>query len=542
VLALQVHNFTFSNADLLVQADLRTTGPSNRTVVANNTVWKYLVGTVEPVNAPGEEEEESPEGPQSDVDWVELHNNGTVPVALNGWALTDNPDARAKWIFPDVTLPPGGYLVVLCDGADIRSIAGGFAHTNFELGADGEYLGLFDDTGALVAQFSPQYPRQLPFYSYARGPGGTWKYCDAPSPGAANNGGFFDGIVAAPAVNVPGRFYAGTVNVTLSCATPGATIRYTLDGSEPSAISTVAANALTFSGANRVLRARAFAPGLVPSDVVTHTYLLNQSAARQNLPAVCLSGDEQRSFYRPFGIMAVVPNSSTAYTGGIWSQFIGNTSGSLTAPNVPPDTSAYHAPMQSGQPAERPVAIEVLNSGATPDLRTGAGIRLAGSPYSRPRYVLTNQNSTTPNLGVWSSSATQKPQLNLFFRGDYGAKPLSYPLVPGSVVTSYENIRLRAGKNDISNPFIRDEFVRRLFLNMGQVGVRGDFVNVYINSVFKGYFNITERPREPFFQQARGTNARFDVRNISVMADGDVLAYNELLNYARSRTMVAAAD
>src|SRR5687767_4239948 len=77
---------------------------------------------------------------------------------------------------------------------------------------------------------------------------------------------------------------------------------------------------------------------------------------------------------------------------------------------------------------------------------------------------------------------------------------------------------------------------------MGQVGPRGDFVNLYINSVFKGYFNITERPREPFFQQARGTAARFDVRNISVMADGDVLAYNELLNYARSRTMVAPAD
>jgi hypothetical protein len=542
VLAVQVHNYTFSNADLLLQADLRTTGAAGRTLVANNTVWKYLVGTVEPVGAPGEEEEESPEGPESDVDWIELFNNGTEAVSLDGWSLTDDPDERDKWIFPDITLAPGGYLVVVCDGHDIRSIAGGFAHTNFELSAGGEYLGLYDQTGAVVQQFNPTYPRQLPFHSYARGGDGTWKYSDAPSPGTANGGAFSDGIVAAPTVSNPGRFYAGSVSVLLSCATPGATIRYTLDGSEPTSSSSLAGAALNFSSTSRVLRARAFAPGMVPSDIITHTYLINQSAARQGLPAVCLAGDEPRTFYRPFGIMAIVPNTSSAYTGSIWNQFIGNTSGNLTSPTVPPDPSAYHAPMQSGLPAERPVSLEILNTGATPDLRTGAGVRLAGSPFSRPRYVLTAQNSTTPNAGTWSASATQKPQLNLFFRNDYGAKPLNYPLVPGSNVASYENIRLRAGKNDISNPFIRDEYVRRLFLNMGHVGVRGEFVNLYINSFFKGYFNITERPREPFFQQARGTNARFDVRNITVMADGDVLAYNELINYARTRTMVAPGD
>jgi len=143
VLALQVHNYTSSNADLLLQADLRTTGSSARTLVANNTVWKYLVGTVEPIGAPGEEEEESPEGPNADVDWIELYNDGTEPVALDGWSLTDDPDERDKWIFPDVTLPAGGYLVVLCDGQDIRSVAGGFPHTNFELGTNSEYLGLF---------------------------------------------------------------------------------------------------------------------------------------------------------------------------------------------------------------------------------------------------------------------------------------------------------------------------------------------------------------------------------------------------------------
>src|SRR3712207_8398937 len=67
---------------------------------------------------------------------------------------------------------------------------------------------------------------------------------------------------------------------------------------------------------------------------------------------------------------------------------------------------------------------------------------------------------------------------------------------PRSTLFPYTTLfrSLRSGKNDITNPFIRDEFARRLLLDMGQVCVRGDFVNVFVNGVFKGYFNITERP------------------------------------------------
>ena len=140
--------------------------------------------------------------------------------------------------------------------------------------------------------------------------------------------------------------------------------------------------------------------------------------------------------------------------------------------------------MQSGKPAERPVSFEILHTDATADLRTGSFLRCAGSPYSRQRYILAMQNSASPNPDTrWTSSVTEKPQLNLFFRDDLEPSPLTYPLVPGSAVTKYDNIRLRAGKNDISNPFIRDEFTRRLMLDMGQVTVRGDFVNLYLNGL-----------------------------------------------------------
>ena len=527
VLAIQVHNVTINDADLLIKADLKTTGPSNRFVVTNNTTWKYLPGTDEPVPQPsGEEETSTPNGPDAAPDWIELHNIGAAAVSLNGWSITDSAAKKNKWVFPNVSIAAGGYLLLMADGANITNPAtNGFLHTNFALDQDGEFLGLYNQAGAAVSVISPSFGKQSPFHSFARDAGGTYRLSDTPTPNAANAGTFFDGIVATPTVDQPGRFYTGTVNVVLSCATPGATIRYTTNGSEPDESSLVATGALTFS-TSTVLRARAFLANSLPSDTITHSYLINQVAARRSLPAICLAGDETRQFYRPFGIMAI---SGGSYSGGIWFQ------------NSSP--SAYNAPMQSGKAAERPISFEVLHDSATADLRTNVGIRTAGSPYSRPRYLLTSQNSATPNtLSPWTSSDTQKPQFNIYFRDDIGSKPEHYPLVPGSVVTQYDNIRLRSGKNEIGNTFIRDEFTRRLFLQMGHVTVRGDFVNLYLNSVFKGYYNICERPREPFFQEARGSGLGFDVRFITAMVDGDTLACNELMAFARSNNMGNVAN
>ncbi|RYD76540.1 MAG: hypothetical protein EOP84_16725, partial [Verrucomicrobiaceae bacterium] len=378
VLAIQVHNSALSSSDLYIRADLRTA--SARSLVSGVGTWKYHVGIVEPVPDPtGEEDEATPEGPDAAADWVELHNDGPSDVNLTGWSLTDDPSEPRKWLFPDVSIPAGGYLVVIADGLDIRSNPGGFLHTNFSLSRNGEYLGLYNSSGAQVNQLAPGFPRQGPFHSYVRNGTGSWKYSDTPTPGAANSGTFFEGIVAAPTVNNPGRFYTSGPSITFTSSTAGAIIRYTTNGSEPTETSAVASGSLTVPAAGGVYRARAFVNGWIPSDTVTHTYLINQSAARRSLAAVCVTGDMQRALYRPFGIFAISPNTSTAYTGGIWSQYIGNQE-SLSAPSVPPDPLAYNAPMQSGKPAERPVSFEILHADATPDLRIHAGVRTAGRP------------------------------------------------------------------------------------------------------------------------------------------------------------------
>ncbi len=79
-----------------------------------------------------------------------------------------------------------------------------------------------------------------------------------------------------PAVATPtfspasGAFYPST-SVTLSCATAGATIRYTLNGATPTATSAEYTGPIAIS-ATTTVKARAFAEGMSPSGVATATY------------------------------------------------------------------------------------------------------------------------------------------------------------------------------------------------------------------------------------------------------------------------------
>src|ERR1039458_8542633 len=75
-------------------------------------------------------------------DWIELQNTSSNSVSLLNWALTDSSGNPGKWRFPATNLAPNSFLVVFASGKD-RATNGAPLHTNFKLGADGEYLALF---------------------------------------------------------------------------------------------------------------------------------------------------------------------------------------------------------------------------------------------------------------------------------------------------------------------------------------------------------------------------------------------------------------
>ena len=82
-------------------------------------------------------------------DWIEIENTDGTEVSLNGWYLSDNADNLTKWMIPDVTLPPNGYLVFFASNKD-RVDPAGELHTNFTLDPDGEFLALVRPDGTTI--------------------------------------------------------------------------------------------------------------------------------------------------------------------------------------------------------------------------------------------------------------------------------------------------------------------------------------------------------------------------------------------------------
>jgi hypothetical protein len=53
-------------------------------------------------------------------DWIELYNNGDDTVNLSGWGLSDDDDEPFRWVFPDVTIVPGEFLLVWASNKNRR--------------------------------------------------------------------------------------------------------------------------------------------------------------------------------------------------------------------------------------------------------------------------------------------------------------------------------------------------------------------------------------------------------------------------------------
>jgi inosine-uridine nucleoside N-ribohydrolase len=91
--------------------------------------------------------------------------------------------------------------------------------------------------------------------------------------GTLKNGGQVIQTLFSPAQGS----YGGTVIVNVSTTTPGATIYYTLDGSNPSASNgTVYAGPVSISGSSVTLKAIAIKNGMGDSDIISGTYSIAQ--------------------------------------------------------------------------------------------------------------------------------------------------------------------------------------------------------------------------------------------------------------------------
>ena len=158
-------------------------------------------------------------------DWLELYNGSNEDVNLQGYGLSDNYDDPFKWVFPDVSIPQGDYMVVFASGED--EFEYGSFHTNFKLSSSGEEILLTKPNGLPVDEIEPVSVGEN--ISYGRYPDGSehMERLFAHSAGDSNNE--TNGIHFS---HEPG-FFASAIELILS-PSGNQDIRFTTDGSDPS--------------------------------------------------------------------------------------------------------------------------------------------------------------------------------------------------------------------------------------------------------------------------------------------------------------------
>ncbi len=478
-------------------------------------------------------------------DWIELYNRGVTAVNLAGWSLTDDPEQPDEWLLPSVTLAPGQYLVVFASGKDRSPTNGANLHANFKLGTAGQYLGLFNANfpREVATQFLPGYPEQRPDLAYGLY-NDAFGYLTNPTPGAANSGpASFSGLAAEPQASVASGLFAHAFSLTLSTPTPGASIRYTLDGSEPTPKSGILyTGPITVAGspAKAVVNVRAVAcrSDLLCSRVATRSYIFPQYVLMQPANPAGFA-DSWVTQTNSGGAATVVPadyemdprittNSAYATLAARALTNLPTLSVVVNPDDLFSQSKGIYAnpnpPLADHPLWERAASAELILPDGSPGFRINAGLRIHGSTSRDPNW-------------------TRKHSLRLFFKEAYDGK-LNYSLFADSPLQKFNTLVLSAGFNVSWNDryeaggaqaqFVRDQFCSDLQLAMNHAASHGRFVQLYLNGLYWGLYNLHERPDDNFAAAYQGgDNSDYDVvRNTQgcfEVNEGDANAWNAMM-------------
>ncbi|MCB0216269.1 MAG: lamin tail domain-containing protein [Caldilineae bacterium] len=320
----------------------------------------------------------------------------------------------------------------------------------------------------------------------------------------------------------------------LALAAPsGTAIRYTLDGSPPTPTRGLVYSAAIPIAETRLVRAIAYRPGsrLPASAVATHSYLFADQILRQpDAPAGFPASWGIPPLLSALGPIAADYGMDPEVTGD--PRYAAGLRADLASlPAVSIVTAVedlfgdrrgiYTNATARGEAWERPASVELIHPDGRAGFQVDAGLRIAGVASRHHQYTI-------------------KHSFSLHFRERYGAARLEQPLFGGSAVERFDTLRLRAGFNDSGAyqpwraQYLRDAWGRASQRAMGWSTPRGRFVQLFLDGLYWGVYELTEEPTAAWAADHEGGReadydvVKSDARGESGVEDGNRAAYTRL--------------
>ncbi|MFC6877364.1 CotH kinase family protein [Flavobacterium myungsuense] len=495
-------------------------------------------------------------------DWVELRNNGATAVNLTNFGLTDDATLPYKWTFPNVTIAAGQYLLIWCSDKN-RTNTTKPLHTNFKLSSSGETITLTNASGVAINTVTT--PVILQNISYGRLPNGTgdFKFFNVVTPALANGTVGYTEALSPPTFSKESGFLTTEFNLTLSSTTPGATILYTLDGSEPQSsnlggttysyknqypehpgdvtgpLFTKSFTTLQYSAPiaivdrssqpnklasisstysfdpdyiptspiykGTVVRAKLVKPGSLDSKTVTNTYYISPLGAnRFSLPVLSLSLDENKLFDYNEGIYVAGKDFDK------WR---------IDNPLLEPDYIEDANYTRTGIETEKITNMTYFINGL-PVLNTDIGIRIHGG----------------------GTRAFQSKSLKLYARSEYGANSIDYKFFSNKKDDKFESLILRNSGNDFNNTLFKDALNHRIIRSLNLLTEAYQPTVTFVNGEFWGILNIRERYDDDYFKRTfniEKTELDFleDQGKSYNASYGDHLDYQNMISYITNNSL-----
>ena len=377
--------------------------------------------------------------------WVELYNAGDEAVMLGQFKLGVSSNAADAWQLPSRTIGSHQYLLLYCDKED----TGHHAPYRIDSGkSDGIWLFQNGEIADCVLKLKKQ---PAPNIAYGRETDGSekWGYQATPTPGAANCGKLCSDLLGDPVFSKPGQVFTNGGRIRLFITLPegapeGTVIRYTTDGSEPTAESPVFSP--FFIGSTKVVRAKLFCDGYLSPRSTTHSYIFFPSERALTLPVVSIVTDDKYLNDPKIGI----------YVDGTYQS----------------GTENYRFDWR------RPINFEYFETGGkASELNQLCETRIQGGA---------TRTNPLKSLAVYANKR-------------FGEKRFSYEFFPDQKpgLTEFKSIVLRNAGNDFDYLYLRDIIAQRTMASHADLDWQAwRPVIIYINGVYKGIENIRERSNE----------------------------------------------